>query len=138
MNRNRWSTLSPLRWPGLSLATVLAVAGCNAPSGEGNDAASASASAAKTPEPAAVTAKQTDFAWPSSLRPFGDGYPDPGSPCRQLGESSAVANYLDHTLDLVGCPGTSDSSAVQALVAGQKAQVVDDIDGVTVLVVPRR
>ncbi len=72
---------------------------------------------------------------PAKLRPFGDGFPVKGSPCRRLGESPATSNYLDHTRILVGCPGTRESAVVQTVIA-KGGHIVADIDGVVMLSVP--
>jgi hypothetical protein len=76
------------------------------------------------------------FAWPASLAPLGDGYPNPGDACRRLGESATTSGYLDHTATLVGCPGSSDSANAQAIVRGRHARVVGVADGVTLISVP--
>jgi hypothetical protein len=72
---------------------------------------------------------------PETLRPFGDGFPARGSPCRRLGESPATSNYLDHTRILVGCPGTRESAVVQSVIA-TGGHIVAEIDGVVMLSVP--
>lgn len=75
------------------------------------------------------------FAWPVSVGAFGRGYPLDRDPCRKLGETAVTANYLDHTRDLIGCPGGPDSPVVRALVAGG-GRVVGQHDGVTMISVP--
>jgi hypothetical protein len=87
--------------------------------------ASTSAQAAGTHKP---------FEWPASFVVLGDGYPHSGDTCRRLGESTATANYLDHMAMLVGCPGTSDSAAVRAILKHHRdARVVGHADGVTLI-----
>ena len=80
---------------------------------------------------ASVTASQdaTVAKIPDSLAPFGRGYPDPGDPCRTLGESPATADYLDDSDILVGCP---NAALAQAL----GGEVVTEIDGVTLVSIP--
>lgn len=74
------------------------------------------------------------FEWPASFVVLGDGYPHSGDACRRLGESAATANYLDHMAMLVGCPGSSDSAAVRAILGHQRhARVVGRADGVTLI-----
>ncbi len=55
--------------------------------------------------PVAPTDAQASVAFPeTSLPVFGDGYPEPGAPCRRVGESAQTIDFLDDTRDLVGCP----------------------------------
>ena len=82
-----------------------------------------------------VTPGATSAEIPDELRPFGDGFPTKGSPCRRLGESAATSNYLDHTRILVGCPGTRESAVVQTVVA-TGGHIVAELDGVVMLSVP--
>lgn len=75
------------------------------------------------------------FAWPASVGAFGGGYPMDRDPCRKLGETPVTGDYLDHTRDLVGCPGGPDSAVARALVAGG-GRVVGQHDGVTMISIP--
>jgi hypothetical protein len=68
--------------------------------------------------------------WPASLHVFGDGFPNPGDPCRRVGESDATANFLDHTATLVGCHAESDAAKLGG-------RVVAKVDGITLVSVPR-
>lgn len=67
--------------------------------------------------------------FPDTVNAFGDGYPDPGAPCRRLGESSATSSYLDHTRTLAGCLTRSDADALGG-------QIVGHVDGVWLISVP--
>ncbi|WP_244196116.1 hypothetical protein [Paraburkholderia susongensis] len=82
---------------------------------------------------ASAAADSKHFAWPSSFVVLGDGYPHAGDACRRLGESSATANYLDHTAMLVGCPGPRHSDDARAILDHRRAHVVGEADGVTLI-----
>lgn len=69
--------------------------------------------------------------WPSSLRPFGEGYPSVGDLCRRLAESPATNNYLDDSADLVGCP--TEAAAKQL-----GGRIVGVVAGITLVSVPTR
>lgn len=62
--------------------------------------------------------------WPSTLRVFGDGYPNRGDPCRGLGESPAVSDYLDHNDRLLGCPTRADALRLGGDIVGQEGDIV--------------
>jgi hypothetical protein len=68
--------------------------------------------------------------WPASLPVFGEGFPNPGDPCRNVGESAATINFLDHTAWLVGCKSADDAAKLGGT-------VVATVDGVTLVSVPR-
>lgn len=126
-------TLATAAW-----VLVLSIPGCNrqptAPAAPPVTANEAPAPAVPLPDEA--PSSPPPFAWPASLRPFGEGFPQAGDPCRRLGETSAVADYLDHTKDLVGCPGSADSPPARALVTERNGKVVGEIEGVTLISLP--
>ncbi|HVJ39486.1 MAG TPA: hypothetical protein VM687_16990 [Stenotrophomonas sp.] len=120
----------------LALAVLLALSAC-----EREAAPQAGAAANAEPaQPAVSTATPNptapNFTWPASLQPFGEGYPNPGDPCRRLGESPAVADFLDHTQVLVGCPGRADDVPAATVIADGQGKPLALIDGVTVIAVP--
>jgi hypothetical protein len=71
----------------------------------------------------------TAVTWPASLRVVGDGFPNPGDPCRRIGESEATANFLDHTATLAGCLSPDEAAKLGG-------RVVATVDGVTLVSVP--
>ncbi len=69
-------------------------------------------------------------AWPASLGTIGDGFPNPGDPCKRLGESAATVNYLGDSTTLVGCLSADDAAKLGG-------KLVATVDGVTLVTVPR-
>ncbi|WP_247710164.1 hypothetical protein [Qipengyuania xiapuensis] len=97
-------------------ASALALAACGGSPAE-DDAAGEDASA------------ETQISIPESLAPFGEGYPNAGDPCRNLGESAATSNYLDDSAVLVGCPSEASAEALNG-------NIVGNVEGVRLVSVP--
>lgn len=117
------------------LGAALALAGCQkAPDSAAKPAAAATATATTTAtdtataDDAAATAT-TQATWPASLNAFGDGFPNPGDPCRRIGESAATVDFLDHTATLAGCLSADDAARLGGT-------VVATVDGVTLVSIP--
>ena len=72
---------------------------------------------------------------PAELGVFGQGYPNPGDPCRRAGETDFTNQFLDDASDLVACPPGSDPGLFAATFG---ARQMTQMDGWTVFSVPRR
>jgi tripartite-type tricarboxylate transporter receptor subunit TctC len=68
---------------------------------------------------------------------MGDGYPNPGDPCRRLGEGALTADYLDDSAIVVGCAGAEGEAAAKALAAATGGQVLARVEGVTMITIPQ-
>jgi hypothetical protein len=111
-----------IRFSAISIAMALALSGCQR---------QAEPAPAPAPEAApAPVAEAAPPAWPASLPVFGDGFPQPGDPCRRVGESAETMDFLDHTATLVGCLSADDAVT---LVGGR---TVATIQGVILVSVP--
>jgi hypothetical protein len=115
-----------LRFSAVSIAMALALSGCQR---QAEPAPAPAPEAAPVAAPAPV-AEAAPAAWPASLPVFGDGFPQPGDPCRRVGESAETVDFLDHTATLVGCLSADDA---MKLVGGR---TVATLHGVTLVSVP--
>jgi len=103
------------------MGAALVLSGCQKAANNSETPAAAAGDAAAT--------ATTQVTWPASLNAFGDGFPNPGDPCRKIGESAATVNYLDHTATLAGCLSADDAAKLGGT-------VVATVDGVTLVSVP--
>jgi hypothetical protein len=102
----------------ISLLAMLSLSGCE------------QATTPSTPaQTAAAVANPASAAWPTSLPVFGEGFPNPGDPCRRIGESPQTVNFLDDSASLVGCLSTDDAAKLGGT-------VVATLDSVTLVSVP--
>ncbi len=107
-------TRSAVRMMRLSpLVAFALLAACGQPATEQSDTAEAEAVAA----------------FPASLNPFGNGYPNAGDSCLRLGESETTSNWLDDSSILVGCPTAEAAKALGGDDLGQ-------VDGIHIVSVP--
>jgi hypothetical protein len=118
----------------IAITTLIALAGCSSEdTGEANRNGEV-VTTSDTGGQMTDAAQKTDaFIWPDTLRIMGDGYPKPGDPCRQLGETAATSNYLDDSAVLIGCPGGASSAGASAITEKGNARVVGETDGVTLI-----
>ena len=72
---------------------------------------------------------------PANLPLFGGGYPNPGDPCRRVGESSLTNRYLDDAADLVACPPNTDAGLFAYT---YNATELERVQGWILFSVPRR
>ena len=111
-----------LRFSAVSIAMALVLSGCQP---------QAEPAPAPAPEAApAPVAEAAPPAWPAELPVFGDGFPQPGDPCRRVGESAETADFLDHTATLVGCLSADDAVTLEG------GRTVATIQGVILVSVP--
>ncbi|MDA7428577.1 SH3 domain-containing protein [Primorskyibacter aestuariivivens] len=75
-----------------------------------------------------------DTAPPARLRLVA-GYRSYDDACQLVGESEAVADYLDHSADLVACP--KEHPGIVELQQEMGAQPVTELDGYVLLSIPR-
>jgi hypothetical protein len=85
---------------------------------------------AGTPSAPVASAAPSAPVWPATLNVVGEGFPNPGDPCRVVGESAATVDFLDHTATLVGCLDAADAARLGGRTVGM-------VDGVTLVSVPR-
>lgn len=72
---------------------------------------------------------------PSQLALFGNGYPNPGDPCRRAGESAYTNQFLDDAADLVACPPGTDPGLFAYTTGGRQ---VAQVEGWHLFSIPRR
>lgn len=114
-----------LRTSVMSVALALALSGCQ----KAAEPAPAEAAAPASEPASGPSAANAVAAWPAGLPVFGDGFPNPGDPCRRIGESEQTVDYLDDSASLVGCLSADDAVKLGG-------RVVATLEGVMLLSVP--
>jgi len=104
-----------------AVAVALLASGCSRPAGP---------PAAATPSEPSASSLPSAPAWPAALNVVGEGFPNPGDPCRVVGESAATIDFLDHTATLVGCLDAADAARLGG-------RTVATVEGVTLVSVSR-
>jgi hypothetical protein len=77
----------------------------------------------------AIPLARAETEWPQALKPFGGGYPKPGSSCSRVAETAATAEFLDDSSVLIACPASRSSVLVRRFLDTHGGRVVGEVEG---------